>query len=330
MPAITIYGKMGSNKTHFATLYGLFLANRFKKKHFIANYQLSLKPLYNYCYKMGFDWLCTQLRQGNYVKFIDFSSDGGATGLNNILSVDNSIVLFDEVALYCPSRGSTFSSTKTSTFHKNLTQIRHRKLYLLAIAQNHQQIDSAIRNLAEEIFHCQGVTFYDEILQAPRLYFKRVDRFTPDNYEVWVSNAKLRRHPIKTRLLRNKSFSGILTKADSDLFNVFSSFDLVHDVEVNSSYEKNGDFWDLKPYKGKNPSFTSYEKISYAKFPYLPVTSIPSDNIIPAPTRPRLKISHPNSGFNPSLGITYMQWLSYLECLTDVTKTPLFIHQQKA
>lgn len=269
MPCITIYGKMGSNKSLFATRYAIFLANKFKKKYIISNYPLNLKELYNYCYRQRFDWCCKRLRKGNFIYYLDFSIEGGKIGLDNILSKDNSIVLFDETALYLPARGSSHSTTKTSQFHKELTQIRHRKNYLIAIAQNHQQIDSMVRNLAEEIFHCSGFTAYDNRLEAPRLMYKTVHRFAPDNYDVWVSNPKNRKNPIKTRLLRNKDYSGNLTRADIDLFKVFSSFGLVHE-SASDGYKFKDPFWILPAFKGKDPIVTPAQFFLYDRAPALP------------------------------------------------------------
>jgi hypothetical protein len=232
MPAIQIFGKMGSNKTHFATYYALLLANKYKKK-IVANYLFHPDNLMQYCQNMGYSWLVENLSKPEPLIYYCDIENGG---MDNILSLQDSIVLFDEIALYVPARGSGSVTTKTSKFHKDLTQIRHRFIYLIAIAQNHQQIDSAIKNLSEETFHCDGITFHDEKLGTKKLYYKIVNRFIPDNYEIWVANPRLRRNPIKTKIMSTKSFSGLLTTADVDLFGVYPSFGLVHQVNIADTF----------------------------------------------------------------------------------------------
>ena len=232
MPAIQIFGKMGSNKTHFATFYALLLANKFKKK-IVANYLFHPDNLMKYCASMGYTWLVEKLSGDEPIIYYCDIENGG---IDNILSIDNSIVLFDEIALYVPARGSGSVTTKSSKFHKDLTQIRKKFIYLICIAQNHQQIDSAVKNLAEETFHCEGITMHDEKLGTKKLYYKIVNRFVPDNYELWISNPRLRRNPIKTKLMSNKSFSGLLSTADVDLFGVYPSFGIVHDISLTNAF----------------------------------------------------------------------------------------------
>lgn len=155
MPAVQVFGKMGSNKTHFATFYGIFIANKFKKK-LVLNYPLHPDNLLQYCRKMKYSWFVEQLSLSDpLVYFCDVEKGG----IDSLLSIHNSVVIFDEVALYVTARGSSSVSTKSSKFHKDLTQIRHRKIYLVCVAQNHQQIDSSIRNLVEETFFARVLLF---------------------------------------------------------------------------------------------------------------------------------------------------------------------------
>lgn len=221
MPACCIYGKMGSNKSHFALWYALLLANKYEKPNLVANFPLDPDALFNYCKLYGHSWLLGNL------KFWYCDTENG--GVDKILSLDDSVVIFDEVALYITSRDSAHHSTRNSLFHKELTQIRHRRNYLIVIAQNQKQIDSSIRNLAEDVIHCEGFSVYSKELRSQKLIYRSARFFTPDNYEVWVANPRLRRNPIKSKLLGKKFFGGFLTIADSYLFNVYSSFALVHE-----------------------------------------------------------------------------------------------------
>lgn len=252
MPASMIFGKMGSNKTHFATFYAIFLANKLHKR-IVLNYLLHPDNLMKYCSKMRYEWLVEALSKRQPVVYYCDIENGG---LDYLLSIEDSVIAFDEVALYVPSRGSGSVTTKTSRFHKDLTQIRHRHNYLIVIAQNHQQIDSSIKNLAEETFHCAGLTFYDEKLKSQKLWFKIVNRFVPDNYEVWVGNPRLRRNPIKTKIMSNKSFSGILTLADIDLFSVYQSFGLVHEISISQAFLNSKVTYYKEPNLKKTDTFT--------------------------------------------------------------------------
>lgn len=222
MTATAIYGKMGSNKSHFSLFYGLLLANKFKKKYLVANFPLHPEYLLKYCLGMGYYWNVNNLK----IVYVDLESGG----MDYILSFDDAIIIFDESALYTTARGSASVSTKNSKFHKELTQIRHRKNYLLTIAQNPQQIDSAIKNLCEEIVFCNGITMYSEELKTQKLYYRNVHLFIPENFEVWYANPRLRRNPIKSKILSKKWFGGFLKICDSYLFNVYSSFALVHEA----------------------------------------------------------------------------------------------------
>lgn len=252
MPASMIFGKMGSNKTHFATFYAIYLANKLHKR-IVFNYLLHPDNLMQYCSKMRYEWLVDALSKKQPIVYYCDVENGG---LDHLLSIHDSVVVFDEVALYVPSRGSGSVTTKTSKFHKDLTQIRHRHNYLIVIAQNHQQIDSSIKNLSEETFHCAGLTLYDDKLKSQKLWFKIVNRFVPDNYEVWISNPRLRRNPIKTKIMSNKSFSGILTLADLDLFNVYQSFGLVHEIELSQAFPDSKSTYYVDEKLKKSPTFT--------------------------------------------------------------------------
>lgn len=254
MPATLVLGRMGSNKTHFSTFYAIFLANKLHKR-LVFNYLLHPDNLMEYCSKMRYSWLVEKLSGPEPVVYY---CDLEAGGLDYLLSIHDSVISFDEAALYIPSRGSAGVSTKTSKFHKDLTQIRHRHNYLIATAQNHQQIDGSIRNLVEEIFHCSGLTSYDEKLKSQKLWFKIVNRFTPENYDVWVSNPRLKRNPLKTKIMSNKSFSGILTLADLDLFNVYQSFGLVHELSLEKAFSDSKATYYKQLKTGKNNFIWAY------------------------------------------------------------------------
>ena len=220
---ITVYGKPGSSKSHFSIYYSLYLANKLKKKNLVANFPLHPDYLLEYCRYMGYDWLSKNL----VCRYINFEN----SGINYLLSFSNSVIIYDESALYSTARGSAAATTKNSDFLKYLTQVRHMKSMLLCISQNPEQIDSAIKNLAEEIIYCSGVSRHDSQLECKKMVWRYVHFFTPENFHIWYSNPKLRKNPVKSKMLSIKIFSGFMRICDVAIFNIYSSFDLIHDIK---------------------------------------------------------------------------------------------------
>jgi hypothetical protein len=220
---ITVYGKPGSSKSHFSIYYSLYLANKLKKKNLVANFPVHPDFLLEYCRYMGYDWLSKNL----VCRYIDFERGG----INYLLSFPNSVIIYDESALYTTARGSASSNTKNSQFLKYLTQVRHMKSILLCISQNPEQIDSAIKNLAEEIIYCSGLSRHDSQLECKKMVWRYVYFFSPENFQIWYSNPKLRKNPVKSKMLSTKIFSGFMRICDTAIFNIYSSFDLIHDIK---------------------------------------------------------------------------------------------------
>jgi len=220
---ITVYGKPGSSKSHFSIYYSLYLANKLKKKNLVTNFPVHPDYLLEYCRYMGYEWLSRNL----ICRYISLE-DGG---INYLLSFPNSVVIYDESALYSTARGSAASTTRNSNFLKYLTQVRHMKSILLCVSQNPEQIDSAIKNLAEEIIYCSGLSRHDSQLECKKMVWRYVYFFTPENFQIWYSNPKLRKNPVKSKMLSIKIFSGFMRICDTAIFNIYSSFDLIHDIK---------------------------------------------------------------------------------------------------
>jgi|688.fasta_scaffold29810_12 hypothetical protein len=220
---ITLYGKPGSSKSHFSIYYSLYLANKLKKKNLVTNFPIHPDYLLEYCRYMGYDWLSMNLT----CRYISLEHGG----INYLLSFPNSVVIYDESALYSTARGSAAVTTRNSDFLKYLTQVRHMKSILLCVAQNPEQIDSAIKNLAEEIIFCSGLSRHDSQLECKKMVWRYVYFFTPENFQIWYSNPKLRKNPVKSKMLSTKIFSGFMRICDTAIFNIYSSFDLIHDIK---------------------------------------------------------------------------------------------------
>ncbi len=135
-----IYGKPGKGKSHFATFYGIYLANFYEKK-LVSNFFFDEERLALYCKLMGYRWLLDNLGTG-IVFYIDCDK-----ALSDILSIKDSIVLLDEAAIFLPARGSANNTPKQVI--KDLVQVRHDSQYLIYLCQNETQVDSFLRNLTE-------------------------------------------------------------------------------------------------------------------------------------------------------------------------------------
>lgn len=225
MPITLCYGLPGRAKTHFSTYYSLALAEKYHKK-LVLNYQLHPDNLVAYCRNMGYQWLLNSMASEPTIYYCDMEESR-----DSFLSIPDTVCVCDETSGYFPARGSTSNTPKS--FIKDLTQVRHRRQYVIFIAQSQEQIDLAIKVLAEEVIQCNGVSIYDADIGSQRLLFKVVRRFTVDKYASWSNNPRLRSNPLKTHLMANKSWLSMLTVADSKLFDVYSSFALVHGGKID-------------------------------------------------------------------------------------------------
>lgn len=210
-----VYGLPGKGKTSFQVFYGLHLAEKYHKK-LVSNFAFNPIGLARYCKLMNYQWLFNNLEKG----IIFYISCDDA--LEDIMSIKDSVILLDEGAIYLPSRGSTYSTPKKLL--KDFCQVRHDSQYLIYSAQNEKQVDVALRNLTEEIFWCNGTSVWDDKLRNERLISKTVRRFTVDTFEQFMSDAKLRKNPLKCKLLANKSWTGLLSCSDKYVFSLYSSF----------------------------------------------------------------------------------------------------------
>lgn len=218
MGIAAVYGKPGKGKSSFATYYGLYLANRYRKC-LVSNFLFNPIKVAHYCKLMGFSWLLENIDKG-IIHFIPSDSD-----LTSILSIPDSVVLLDEAAIWLPARGSTQNTPKELL--KDLCQIRHESQYLLYIAQSETQVDSALRNLCEIVYWCNGTSVWCDKLRNEKLLFKTIHQFTTDCYQQYMSDPKLRKNPIKTKILATKTWSGFLTASDKFVFELYDSFNRV-------------------------------------------------------------------------------------------------------
>lgn len=209
-----VYGLPGKGKSSFQVFYGLFLAEKYQKK-LVSNFLFNPIRLAYYCKLMGYTWLFANLHKG-IIYYISCDDS-----LDKILSIKDCVVLLDEAGIYLPARG--FASTPKSLL-KDFCQVRHDSQYLIYSSQSERQVDIALRNLTEEVFWCNGISLWDANLRNEKLISKTVRRFTCDAFEQFLSDPKLRKNPIKVRMLSNKSWTGLLKASDKYIFELYDSF----------------------------------------------------------------------------------------------------------
>lgn len=261
-----IYGLMGKGKSHFGLFYALCLCEKYQKR-LVTNFFLNLDVVAYYCHWMGYDWFLSQLDKGGIVYL---SLDGNASQL---LSIPGSVVLCDEAALYFPARNSRDTPQRLLA---DIVQMRKDKSYLICICQAEFQIDRQIRGLQFEVFHANGIVVFDKKLRSERLIYKSVLRFDPERYNQYISDPKIRKNPLKSRILANKRYAGFLKACDKFIFNCFDSFARLdhRDADFADDYEKViylSQSWSLKfeptddfylASEGKLPSLPKLNKIS--------------------------------------------------------------------
>jgi hypothetical protein len=268
-----VYGLPGKGKSQFMTYYGIYLANKYRKR-LVTNYALNPYRLARYCRYMGYTWL---LKNFNKDTIFYVSCDDN---LSSMLKIDNAIVCIDEMGIYLPARGST--NTTPKTLLKDFCQVRHDCQFLIYAAQSENQVDIALRNLTEEVFWCNGTSVFDEHLNNQKLIYRTVRRFTTDAFAQFMSDPKLRKNPLKTKILANKSWAGMLTASDLFLFSIYSSFDRLEGQKLSFSsnllryepFPKNEHFSTITGVLPAN-TFHRYSKLITWMFNTLPSNFLP-------------------------------------------------------
>ena len=264
-----IFGLPGRGKSLFSTYFGLTLSEKYKRK-LVTNFPLKLEPLADYCRYMGLKWVSENL-SNDLIYYIRTDKN-----VAHIMAVKNSIILFDEAGVYLPARGATYNTPRELL--DGLCQVRHDGQHLIYIAQSDKQVDIAIRNLTEDVFQCDGIIQFSQALGNDELVWKNVYRFNPDGYAVYLGDPKVRKNPLKCRILANKTWQGPLSCLDSFSFTIYDSFkrlseqsisDEVSDLYYASCETKKVKAWKVK---GVNPSkfhhFSKHISFLMCWFPY--------------------------------------------------------------
>jgi hypothetical protein len=208
-----IYGLPRRGKTLFMIQYALILADKYQKK-IVANFPFKPDHLCQLAKMMNLNWVVDNFSNG----IIYYISPNLA--FEEILSVPDSLVLIDEVALYCPRReGGTPKGIKDA-----LAMSGKLSQYVIFSCQFPNQVDEGIKDFVQTIFYADGYSVWSPKLRNEVLVNKSVRQFTIENFKVWWADPKLRRNPIKSKILTTKSWGGFLNCIDGFTFQAYDSF----------------------------------------------------------------------------------------------------------
>jgi len=217
MPFTAIYGLPGRGKSLLMLQRGLKLAEKYHLK-VVTNFQLDPVQLSYYCKINNFKWLFKNIPNGI---FYYVSSN---KNFAQFLQIQDAVILLDEMGLYAPSCQSW---TLPPEAHNAVANNRKRLQHLLFTAQYPAQIHSSIHKICSEILYAEGVAVWSEELRNDKLLFKDVHLFKPAEFEVWFSSPKLRKNPIKSIVLAEKHWKGVISCDDAQTFRVYDSFALL-------------------------------------------------------------------------------------------------------
>jgi hypothetical protein len=247
---IILYGLPRKGKTLFMIQYGLILANKYQKK-LVANFPFKPDNLAQLAKMMNLTWVLDNIFNG----IIIYISPNSA--FEEILCVPDSIVLIDEVALYAPRReGGTPKQIKDA-----LAMSGKLSQYIIFSCQFPNQVDEGIKDFVQSIFHADGFSTWSPKLRNEVLVSKSIRQFTLENFKIWWSDPKLRRNPIKSKILTFKSWSGFLNCIDAFTFNSYDSF--IDFRQMPMQIPDNDGFKESSDYPYSNLPFKNNHNLNY-------------------------------------------------------------------
>lgn len=217
MPVTGVYGLPGRGKSLWMLQWGLKLAEKYRLR-VVSNFQLDPVQLAYYLKINNFKWLLKEMSNGI---FYYVSSN---KNFAQFLQIPNAVILLDEMGLYAPSCQSW---TLPPEAHNAVANNRKRLQHIIYAAQYPTQIHSSIHKICSEIIYAEGVVVWSDKLRNDSLMFKDVHLFKPAEFDVWYNNPRLRKNPIKSMVLAEKHWKGVISAEDAQTFRVFDSFGLL-------------------------------------------------------------------------------------------------------
>jgi hypothetical protein len=217
MPVTAIYGLPGRGKSLLMLQRGLKLAEKYRLR-LVTNFQLDPVQLAYYCKINNFKWLFENMPKGI---FYYVSSN---KNFAQFLQIQDAVILLDEMGLYAPSCQSW---TLPAEAHNAVANNRKRLQHVIYAAQYPTQVHTSIHKICSEVLYAEGVAVWSDKLRNDRLLFKDVHLFKPAEFEVWHGNPRLRKNPIKSMVLAEKHWKGVISADDAQTFRVYDSFGLL-------------------------------------------------------------------------------------------------------
>jgi len=217
MPFTAIYGLPGRGKSLLMLQRGLKLAEKYHLR-LVSNFQLDPVQLAYYCKINNYKWLLKNIPNG-IIYYVSSNKN-----FAQFLQIQDAVILLDEMGLYAPSCQSwTLPAEAFNAVANNRKRLQH----IIYAAQYPSQVHSSIHQICSEILYAEGLAIWCEKLRNDRLLFKDVHQFKPSEFEVWFRDPKVRKNPIKSIVLAEKHWKGVISALDAQTFRVYDSFGLL-------------------------------------------------------------------------------------------------------
>lgn len=217
MPFTAIYGLPGRGKSLLMLQRALLLAEKYRLR-IVSNFQLDPIQLAYYCKINNYKWLMQNIPNG-IIYYVSANRN-----FAQFLQIKDAVIILDEMGLYAPSCQSwTLPPEAFNAVANNRKRLQH----IIYAAQYPSQVHSSIHQICSEVLYAEGLAVWCDKLRNDRLIFKDVHQFKPSEFEVWFRDPKVRKNPIKSIVLAEKHWKGVISCADAQTFRVYDSFGLL-------------------------------------------------------------------------------------------------------
>jgi hypothetical protein len=217
MPFTAIYGLPGRGKSLLMLQRALLLAEKYNLR-IVSNFQLDPIQLAYYCKINNYQWLMSNIPNG-IIYYVSANRN-----FAQFLQIKNAVIILDEMGLYAPSAQSwTLPSEALNAIANNRKNLQH----IIYAAQYPSQVNSSIHEVCSEILYAEGLAVWCNKLRNDKLVFKDVHQFKPAEFQVWFRDPKVRKNPIKSVVLAEKHWKGVISCNDAQTFRVYNSFQLL-------------------------------------------------------------------------------------------------------
>jgi hypothetical protein len=217
MPFTAIYGLPGRGKSLLMLQRALILAEKYQLR-VVSNFRLDPIQLAYYCKINNYKWLMENIPKG-VIYYVSANRN-----FAQFLQIQDAVIILDEMGLYAPSCQSwTLPAEAFNAVANNRKRLQH----IIYAAQYPSQVHSSIHDICSEILYAEGVAIWCDKLRNDRLLFKDVHQFKPAEFQVWFRDPKVRKNPIKSIVLAEKHWKGVISCMDAQTFRVYDSFSLL-------------------------------------------------------------------------------------------------------